>query len=61
MMSNLMSLFVEDVTLFQTSDAHGLAPWSEISWGVAVPAVLLGNVVVAVLAWFIVELIMNLM
>jgi hypothetical protein len=61
MISNFVSLFVQDVTLFQASDARGLAPWSETSWRVAVPAVLLGNVVVAMLAWFIVALIMKLM
>jgi hypothetical protein len=61
MMSNLLSLFVQDVTLFQASDARGLAPWPETSWHVVVPAVFLGNVVVAILAWFIVGLIVNLM
>jgi hypothetical protein len=36
-----------------------LAPWSKLSWGLFFPLVFAGNVVVAILAWFIVELVMN--
>jgi hypothetical protein len=36
-----------------------LAPWSKMSWGLFVPLVFAGNVVVATLAWFIVELVMR--
>jgi hypothetical protein len=35
------------------------APWSKTSWGLFVPLVFSGNVVVATLAWFIVELVMR--
>jgi hypothetical protein len=31
------------------------APWSTLSWGVFIPAVFAGNVVLAIFAWFIVE------
>jgi hypothetical protein len=36
-----------------------LAPWSTLSWGVFIPLVFVGNVAVATLAWFIVELVMR--
>jgi hypothetical protein len=43
------------------SDTAGLAPWSVlISWGVFVPAVFVGNVVLAIFAWFVVEWAMTL-
>ena len=35
------------------------APWSKLSWGLLVPLVFAGNVVVATLSWFIVELVMR--
>jgi hypothetical protein len=44
----------------EVSDAAGLAPWSALSWGVFVPAVFLGNVVLAIFAWFVVEWAMTL-
>jgi hypothetical protein len=31
------------------------APWSTLSWGVFIPAVFVGNVVLAIFAWFVVE------
>ena len=31
------------------------APWSTLSWGVFIPAVFAGNVVLAIFAWFVVE------
>ena len=36
-----------------------LPPWSKLSWSFFLPLVFAGNVVVAVLAWFIVELVMR--
>jgi hypothetical protein len=57
MISNL-SLRAQEVA--QTSDAAGLAPWSALSWGVFVPAVFAGNVVLAIFAWFVVEWAMTL-
>jgi hypothetical protein len=36
-----------------------VAPWSKLSWGVFLPLVFLGNVLVAILAWFIVGLAMR--
>jgi hypothetical protein len=54
MISNL-SLRARDV-----SDAAGPAPWSALSWGVFVPAVFVGNVVLAIFAWFVVEWTMTL-
>jgi hypothetical protein len=39
----------------QTSDRAGLAPWSSLSWGVFIPAVFAGNLVLAIFAWFVVE------
>jgi hypothetical protein len=36
-----------------------LAPWSVLSWGLFLPLVFAGNVVVATLAWFTVELVMR--
>jgi hypothetical protein len=45
----------------QTSDATRLAPWSVLTWGVFVPGVFAGNVVLAIFAWFIVEWTMRLM
>jgi hypothetical protein len=36
-----------------------LAPWSTLSWGLFIPLVFAGNVAVATLAWFIVELVMR--
>ena len=35
-----------------------LAPWSVLSWGLFLPLVFAGNVVVATLAWIIVGLVM---
>jgi hypothetical protein len=36
-----------------------LPPWSKLSWSLFLPLVFAGNVVVAILAWFIVELVMR--
>jgi hypothetical protein len=36
-----------------------LGPWSKLSWGLFIPLVFAGNVAVATLAWFIVELVMR--
>jgi hypothetical protein len=36
-----------------------LAPRSKLSWGLFIPLVFAGNVAVATLAWFIVELVMR--
>jgi hypothetical protein len=44
----------------QTSDATRPALWSVLTWGVFVPAVFVGNVVLAIFAWFIVEWTMRL-
>jgi hypothetical protein len=43
------------------SDQASLAPRSTVGWAVFVPAVFVGNVVLAIFAWFVVELIMKLM
>jgi hypothetical protein len=36
-----------------------LAPWSKLNWAVFLPLLFVGNVVVATLAWFVVELVMR--
>jgi hypothetical protein len=36
-----------------------LGPWSKLSWSFLIPLVFAGNVAVATLAWFIVELVMR--
>lgn len=36
-----------------------LAPWSKLTWRLFFPLVFAGNIAVAILAWFIVELVMN--
>jgi hypothetical protein len=36
-----------------------LGLWSKLSWGLFIPLVFAGNVAVATLAWFIVELVMR--
>jgi hypothetical protein len=54
MISNL-SPRDREAALFQTSDAARAPPWSTLSWGVFVPAVFVGNVVLAIFAWFVVE------
>jgi hypothetical protein len=46
--------------LFRTSYSARPAPWSGLSWGVFVPAVFVGNVVLAIFAWFVVEWAMKL-
>jgi hypothetical protein len=46
---------------FPISDAGKLVPWSVLSWGVFVAAVFVGNVVLAIFAWFVVEWAMKLM
>jgi hypothetical protein len=61
MMSDLISLLVDEAALFQTSSARDAVPWSALSWGFLVPLVFTLNVAVAILAWFIVELFAKLM
>jgi hypothetical protein len=51
---------ISNLSLLQTSDAAKPAPWSALSWGVLVLAVLASNVVLAIFAWFVVEWIMKL-
>jgi hypothetical protein len=46
--------------LFQVADTAWLPPWSTLSWGVFVPAVFVGNVVLAIFAWLVVEWAMKL-
>ncbi len=36
-----------------------LPPWSKLSWSLFLPVVFAGNVVVAILAWFVVALVMR--
>jgi hypothetical protein len=36
------------------------APWSVLSWGVLLPAVFVGNVALAIVAWYAVEFTMTL-
>jgi hypothetical protein len=55
MTSDLISLLVDEVALFQTSGLRGLAPWSGLSWGLFVPLVFATDVAVSILAWLIVE------
>ena len=61
MMSDLISLLVDEIALFQTSSARDVAPWSGLTLGFLVPLVFTLNVVVAILAWFIIELFAKLM
>jgi hypothetical protein len=49
-----------EAELFQTSDAARSPPWSTPGRGVLVPAVFVGNVVLAIFAWFVVEWAMRL-
>jgi hypothetical protein len=58
MISNLTSRGRKAV---QTFDVARTTPWSTLGWGVFVPAVFLGNVVLAIFAWFVVERAMKLM
>jgi hypothetical protein len=45
-----------EVALFEAvSDRAKPARWFALSWGVLVPAVLVGNVALAVVAWYAVE------
>ena len=52
---DLISLLVDEVALFQTSGTRDLAPWPRLSWRLFVPLVFATNVIVAVLAWWIVD------
>jgi hypothetical protein len=47
-------------TLFQVADTAWLPAWSTLSWSVFVPAAFVGNVVLAIFAWFVVEWAMKL-
>jgi hypothetical protein len=42
-----------------TEALPNLAPWNKLSWGLFLPLVFAGNVVVATLAWIIVGLLMQ--
>jgi hypothetical protein len=55
MISDLFSLLVDEMALFQTSGAHDLAPWSGLSWALFVPLAFATNVAVAVFAWLVIE------
>jgi hypothetical protein len=58
---DLISVLLGDVTLFlQLSDDRGLVPPFGLRWGTLVPLVLTGNLILAVLAWFIVAMISKL-
>jgi hypothetical protein len=59
MLSSLFSR-VREEALFQTAD-ESTAPWSAPSWALFVPGVFVGNVVLAILAWFVVEWTLKLM
>jgi hypothetical protein len=67
MASNLPPLDAEASTL-TTTGRYGIirpeenrtrAPWPDLSWGVVLPLMLASNVVVAIFAWFVVELVMR--
>ena len=58
MHSNLSSS-PQEAARFRVADAP--VAWDALRWGFLVPAVFAGNVVLAVLAWFIVEWMMKLM
>jgi hypothetical protein len=55
MISDLMSLLVDEVALFQTSGPRDLLPRPGLSWRLFVPLVFATNVAVAIFAWLIVE------
>ena len=61
MISDLMSLLVDEVALFQTSGPRDLLPRPGLSWRLFVPLVFAANVAVAILAWFAVEWAMKIM
>ena len=45
-----------EVALFEAiSDRAQPARWTSLNWGVLVPVVLMGNVAVAIVAWYAVE------
>jgi hypothetical protein len=46
--------------LFQISDQWWLGSLSTLNWRIVVPAVLVGNIVMSICAWFLVELLMKL-
>jgi hypothetical protein len=43
----------------EAEDVAKQAPWSKWGWGLFVPLVFAGNVVVATFAWFIIALVMG--
>jgi hypothetical protein len=62
MVSELLQRDTEASSVAESRRGKGLstlAPWSELSWGLFIPLVFAGNVAVATLAWFIVELVMR--
>jgi hypothetical protein len=61
MASNLPPLDIKANTLTPNRRYGAIqeAPWSKWGWGLFVPLVLAGNVVMAIFAWFIVALIMG--
>jgi len=60
MIPNLLS-GGREVALFEAF-SHGAKPdpWSALRWGVLVPVALVGNVALAIVAWYGVELAMKL-
>jgi hypothetical protein len=60
MMLDFVSLLVSEAGLFQTSNTHDAAPRSGLNWGLLGPFIFTLNVVVAILAWFLVELFVRL-
>jgi hypothetical protein len=50
-----------EATLFEAFfDRARPAPWSALSWGVLVPVMFVGNVALAIVAWYAVEFTMKL-
>jgi hypothetical protein len=61
MASNLPPLDIKADSLTPNSQYGAIqeTPWSKWGWGLLVPLVFAGNVVVAVFAWFIVALVLG--
>jgi hypothetical protein len=47
--------------LFQISEAARRVSPTALSWGTLIPAIFVGNVVLAIFAWFVVEWAMKIM
>jgi hypothetical protein len=50
-----------EAALFQISEAARRVPRSSLSWGALIPAIFVGNVLLAIFAWFVVEWAMKIM